>query len=380
MAKWISPTRLGLILGIVLILLIPLLWTRSGAPLVRVAHAHRETLVVRVSTNGTVEPIDDQDVRARLDARVLEIPDPGTTVRKGQVIVRLDGTPVASALEAARSARLTALDSLRAARAALDLARKRFAIDDDLHTKGGLTTERWEESRAALEEARARASFLEEDVPVRVASLELRIRELQDQMAAAVITAPVDGTVYRTEVKKGAMVRVGDPILRLADLSRLRVRTNIDQVDLGKVRKGQSVKFLSNAYPGRSWMGRITEIIPNVAMKENRAVAEALAEVTAPVEGLVPGMTVDAEIVVEQAGEVLQVPADAVFDEGHGPFVYKLDRGHVRKTPVRIGLSSLTAAEVTEGLEPGDVVVVGPAPGIEDGMRVDVHEGNDHRT
>jgi RND family efflux transporter MFP subunit len=380
MTKWLSPSRLGLIGGLILILLIPLLWTRSPAPVVRLAQARQETLVIRVSTNGTVEPIEDREVRARLSARVVEIPDPGTAVQKGQVIVQLDAGPVAADIEAARSERLSAFDALRAARATLDLARQRFATDDDLHAKGGLTTDQWRESRGALEEAEAKAEFLEKDVPLRVASLDLRMRDLEEQRAGAVVTATLDGTIYRTEVRKGEMVRVGDLILRYADLSRLRVRTNIDQVDLGKVRDDQTARILSNAYPGREWKGSISEIIPDVRMKENRAVAEALTEVTSGVEGLVPGMTVDVELVVQEVPNALQVPADAVFDEGQGPFVYKFLRGKVRKTAIRTGLSSLRAVEVTAGLEPGDTVVLGPVPGIYNGMRVDVHEGNGERS
>jgi RND family efflux transporter MFP subunit len=380
MTKWLSPSRLGVIAGVILMLSIPLLWTRSRAPVVRLAQARQETLVIRVSTNGTVEPIDDKEVRARLGARVLEIPEPGTVVRTGQIIVQLDAGSVAADLEAARSERLTSLDSLRAARVMLDLARKRFATDDDLHAKGGLTTEQWRESRSALAEAEAKAEFLEKDVPVRVASLELRMRDLEEQKAGAVVTATLDGTIYRTEVRKGEMVRVGDLILRYADLGRLRVRTNVDQVDLGKVREDQPARILSNAYPGREWRGSIKEIIPDVRMKENRAVAEALAEVTSDVEGLIPGMTVDVELVVQEVPDALQVPAEAVFDEGHGPFVYKFRKGKVRKTAIKIGLSSLRAVEVTAGLEPGETVVLGPVPGIYDGMRVDVHEGNGERS
>jgi HlyD family secretion protein len=380
MTKWLSPSRLGVIGGVVLILLIPLLWTRSRVPVVRLTEATQETLVIRVSTNGTVEPIEDREVRARLNARVLEILDPGTVVRKGQVIARLDDGAVAADLEAAKSERLSALDTLRTARATLDLTRQRFATDNDLHTKGALTTDQWRQSRIALEAAQATAEFLEKDVPLRVAALDLRIRDLEEQKAGAVVTATLDGTIYRTEVRKGEMVKAGDLVLRYADLGRLRVRTNVDQVDLGKVRQDQPARILSNAYPGREWRGSIKEIIPDVRMKENRAVAEALTEVTSGTEGLLPGMTVDVELIVKEVPDALQVPADAIFDEGHGPFVYKFLRGKVRKTPIQTGLSSLRAVEVTAGLEPGDSVVLGPVPGIYDRMRVDVHEGNGERS
>lgn len=369
--RWVAVAVL-----VVAILLVPALWTRGRVPRVRVAEVHRAPLVIQVSTNGVVEPIDDREVRARLDGRVIEIVDPGTVLRNGEVMVRLDEGSVASELEAARSERLTALDALRTARASLDLARRRFAADSHLHAEGALTSEHWRESRAAFQEAQARVAFLQGEVPVRVAALELRIRELEEQKDGAVVTAPFGGTVYSTSVRRGETVRAGALLLRFADLSRLRVRTNVDQVDLGTVREGQRAIVLSNAYPGREWVARIDEITPHVVLKENRLVAEALAGVTSPVDGLVPGMTVDVEIVVQESDDVLQVPAEAVFDEGPGPFVFAVREGKVRRAPIRVGARSATAVEVIAGVEAGERVVAGPPGGIQEGMRVKA-QGND---
>ena len=180
-------------------------------------------------------------------------------------------------------------------------------------------------------------------------------------MAGAQILAPIDGTVYRTDAKKGQVVRAGDTLLALADLERLRVRANVDQVDLGRVEPGDLVRITSNAHPGQTWSGRVSELIPNVVVKESRAVAESLTVLDPPVEGLVPGMTVDVEITVAESPETLQVPADAVVSRGGESLVYRLDGSRVRATPVRVGISSVTATEVLEGLSPGDRVVVGGA-------------------
>jgi len=185
------------------------------------------------------------------------------------------------------------------------------------------------------------------------------------------VRAPFPGTIYKTEVKVGATVHTGDLVLAIADLERLRVRANIDQVDLGKVKAGQQVQILSNAHPGRKWSGKVTEVIPHVQLKQNRAISEALAEVTAPVEGLVPGMTVDVEVVVASAEDALQIPSESVFNDDHGrPVAYAIDGSQVRERPIRLGLISAKAVQVTDGLTAGTAVVLGPAPGIHDGMHV----------
>jgi multidrug efflux pump subunit AcrA (membrane-fusion protein) len=118
----------------------------------------------------------------------------------------------------------------------------------------------------------------------------------------------------------------------------------------------------------------VTELIPNVEIKQNRSIAEALAKVEPPVTGLVPGMTVDVDIVVAEMESVLQLPAEAVSNDGKGPFVYKVEGSHVHVTLVSLGLTSITAVEITGGLEAGDRVVRGPLTDLQDGMRVEARE------
>jgi HlyD family secretion protein len=354
--------------------------SRTPPPSVVTIKAHRGSLRVVVATNGTVEPVEDTEVRARLDGRIVAIPDPGKRVEEGAEILRIDDGPVSAELASARSDRLAALESLRTARHALDVVRDRFKADRELFAQQALTRARYDESQAALHDAEERVAALEVQVPLQVSSLDLRIEELEAQKESAVVRARFAGTVYRTVAEKGEMVRVGDPILRIADLDRLRVRANIDQVDLGRVHEGQAVTIMANAFPGRSWSGRVTEVVPNVVVKANRSVSESLAAIEPPTNGLVPGMTVDVEILVAAAADVLQIPTEAIFMQGSDPFVYRLTGHRVDVTPIQIGLTSVTAAEITGGLAEGDVVVLGPVRGLEDGMRVHVRARRDGQT
>lgn len=345
---------------------------RTPAHRISAAEAVRSNLRITVSTNGTIEPIDDTIVRARLDGRIVAIPEPGTKVERGAVILQLDDGPVSAELSEARSKRLALEDSLRRARDELARVSERAATDERLYEQGALTRSSYQESQAALRAAQAQVEHLEREVPLGVAALDLRINELAAQKEAATVAVAAAGTVYRTEHKPGATVRAGEPVLRIADLERLRVRMNIDQVDLGRVRAGQLVSITSNAYPGRVWSARVSDIVPDVVVKANRAVADSLAPVEPPSEGLVPGMTVDVEVLVEEVAGALQVPARAIFTSAGQPFVYRVEGGRARVTPVSLGRSSATAVEVIEGLDAADLVVMGPANGLRDGDRVDL--------
>jgi len=365
--------------GIGIALAIALLWWLTCRPAVRVTatQAREGPLTARVITNGKVEPIEDVEVRARLDGRIVEIPEPGTRVAAEEVALRIDAGPVSAELAKARSERLAAKESLREARAVLARTRVRAAADSKLFEEGAITEENHAESAATLRDARARVAYLEEEVPLRVASLELRIQELEAQQASAEVRAPFDGTVYRTARRKGEAVKVGDPILWIADLGRLRVRANIDQVDLGRVEAGQRVRITSNAFPDRSWSGLVSEVIPHVVMRESRSISEGLARVEPPTEGLVPGMNVDVEIVVAESARALQVPAEAVLTEDGTSYVFRIQRGRARRTPVTLGLETVTAVEIVKGLEPGDRVVVAPLRELADGDRVEVQMRDD---
>lgn len=362
-ALWLLP--------LAIVLLTVRAWCgRTAAPSVQAVAARRAPLRVVVSTNGKVEPVDDIEVRARLDGRVVDIPDPGKVVTAGEAMVRFDDGPVSGQVAAAESERLAALESLRVARATAAERQDRLATDRDLQRQGALTREALAESERAAREAAAQVAYLERDVPLRVAALDTRIAELHAQREAAVVRAPFAGTIYRTQAKKGEVVRLGDPLLWLADLEHLRVRANVDQVDLGRVRPGQPMRVTANAFPGRAWTGAVSEVVPNVVVKESRSVSESLARLDPPTDGLVPGMTVDVEIVVAEDPDALQVPAEAVQTQGREVFVFRVDGRRLRKIPVRTGLTSVSAVAIADGLDEGALVVVGPSEGLVDGMKV----------
>ena len=356
---------------------------RTVAPSVQTVAVRRAPLRVVVSTNGKVEPVDDIEVRARLDGRVVSIPDPGKVVAAGEEMVRFDDGPVAGQVAAAESERLAALESLRVARATAVERQERLTTDRALQRDGALTREVLTQSERAAREAAAQVDYLEHDVPLRVAALDKRIAELRAQQQASVVRAPFAGTIYKTQAKKGEMVRLGDPLLWLADLEHLRVRANVDQVDLGRVKPGQPVRVTANAFQGRAWNGTVSEVVPNVVVKESRSVSESLAKLDPPTDGLVPGMTVDVEIVVAEDPNTLQVPAEAVQTQGKESFVYRVDGRRLRKAPVRTGLTSVSAVAIADGLDEGALVVVGPTEGLTDGMKVspqrrDVQEADAH--
>lgn len=365
-------------LSIVLAAVLLLGWlVRAPLPEVEVAAVRQGHVSVRITTNGQVEPIESAEVRARLPGRIIFLPDPGARVEAGEVLFRIDAAPVSAELATAESSRLAARESLAAARRELERVSHRARTDRELFAQGGVTPERHAESQAELAAAAARVEFLTRDVPLQVEALELQIAELRSQLEAAEVRAAFSGTLYDTNVKLGESVGAGDLVLWFADLERLRVRTNIDQADLGAVAVGQVVQISSNAYPGRVWSARVSELIPRVVRKQARLVAEGLVNVEAPSQGLMPGMTVDVDIVVDSGPEVTLAPAGAVYTDAGGSYVLRVEDGRVFKTRVELGRTGESTIEISEGLRLRDQIVVGPQNGLVDGARVEVTRRDD---
>jgi RND family efflux transporter MFP subunit len=365
---WLAAIGSAALLGVA-----ALVCARSPAIEVHAASARRAPLRVEVTTNGQIEPLPAAETRvhARLDGRIVEIPEPGARVAAGDVILEIDAGPVAAELAAAESERLAALESLRVARDQFERVQRRSLTDRELFEQGALTRQRFDETRASLDEARSRFENLERETPLRVASMDLRIGELSAQTESATVKAPFSGTVYRTSFKKGELVKTGDPILWVADLTRLQVRANVDQVDLGRVRAGQRMRVTSNAWPNRSWSAVVSELVPHVVVKDNRSVSEGLALVEPPTDGLVPGMTVDVDIAVEDVSEALQVPATAVHMEGGRAFVYRITAGRAEQIPVVLGRASVESVEIIDGLASQDRVIIRSSNGLHHGSRVE---------
>ncbi|MFQ5664833.1 MAG: efflux RND transporter periplasmic adaptor subunit [Candidatus Binatia bacterium] len=365
-----TPRALVAAAVVVLVLFAVAMSLRRRPLVVDTAAATIGPLVVRVVTNGTVEPVHDLEVRARSRGRVAAVLDAGTHVEQGDILVRLDDTELRAQRAQAESDRLAAQLRLEQTRTTRELARRQLATDQYLYDQGAVTRERYQQSSARFAKASADLQAVTKQVARLVASLTLRIAQLSMQEQAAAVVAPFPGTVYRTHVKVGQVVEPGTVLLKFADLRNLRVRVNVDQTDLGRVRTGQPVRITSDAYPSRSWSGHVAELIPDVVVKESRSVSEALVPLEPPVGALVPGMTVDAEITVARRDSALLVPSVAIFSEQGRTVAYRVEHRRARRTLVTIGRSNATHVEVTDGLTAGDIIVLAPAAGLADGVRL----------
>ncbi len=275
---------------------------------------------------AVVEPWISAAVPAEVSGRVQEVAaEPGDVVRQGAVLLRLD--PELASIEANRTeARL--LEARRLLTQAEQLGRSRVVSQTEIEAL------RAEEKIAAAEAANARA---------RLARHEIR--------------APFDGSVAARLVDQGEAVAANQPVVELADLSRLRVVFFVNERDVGLLRSGQPASLRLPALDGRGeelTLGRISR-----AAEGQTRMFRVEAELPNPEGSLPGGLTGTVTLTMENLAKQLFVPGAAVRLRGRTAEVLRLDAdGRVQPVEVVLGEELDGVYPVLEGLQAGDRIVI----------------------
>jgi HlyD family secretion protein len=191
------------------------------------------------------------------------------------------------------------------------------------------------------------------------------------------IRAPQEGLVVYAMIrdKSGEKVQLGmiplegQPILYLPDLATMVADTEVNEIDLGKIKKGGPVEIRLDTYPDTVFQGKILHIGSLAQVKRGQAGTNSgvkVFDVTVQIEGkdprLRPGLTANLDIIVEQQHDVISVPLSAVVPHGREHVVFVVDAGKSAERKVVLGPSNAHNVIVREGLRPGELVLLDPSP------------------
>jgi len=142
------------------------------------------------------------------------------------------------------------------------------------------------------------------------------VRSQRVDLSRTVIVSPIDGVVVDRQIEPGQTVAasLSAPVLfRIAqDLSKVQVKISVDEADIGQVREGQRVKFTVDAFPDDTYQGIVTQVRKQPVTEQNVVAYVVIAQADNPRGNLLPGMTANADIVLEQKSDVLKVPVAAL--------------------------------------------------------------------
>jgi RND family efflux transporter MFP subunit len=177
-------------------------------------------------------------------------------------------------------------------------------------------------------------------------------------LEAAVLRALFDGVVIEVNATTGDHVSEGTGLVTLLDPASVEAKTSVIEEDLPLVEVGQAVELFFDARPEAVVQGRVARIVPQREPGSDRPLYTVYVELDQLPQGLVPGMTVDASIVIDSRSDVLQLPRALVRARSDGTAQVKVwTNGQVEDRAIKVGLRGDVYVEILDGLREGEQVV-----------------------
>jgi len=203
-------------------------------------------------------------------------------------------------------------------------------------------------------------------IAARKASLTLAEKKLAD----ARVTAPISGFIKDRLVSEGQFLKSNSPVVNIVQNSPLKLRVDVPESAVAFVRAGRPVQFHVDAFPDRTFEGRISRISPSVDQQSRTLKIEAMADNPAGV--LKPGFFARVTIQTDRKDRVLVVPSAALFNFSGLEKLFVIENGKVAERIVRSGTRLDDQVEIVEGLKEGEVVAASNIENLQQGREVSV--------
>lgn len=277
-----------------------------------------------VGAVGSLRADEAVTIRPEIAGRIAEIRfSEGQGVARGAVLVRLDQSELAAVVASSR--------------AQLKLEGQKMERAEDLQKKGFISTQGLDDQRTNL--ARAKAKLAEDDA--RLAKTEMR--------------AAFSGVAGLRMVSEGQYVAAGTDIARLEKIDQLKLDFRIPESYIGRVRTGQSVKVLVDAYRDKAFAGSVYAIEPGIDDQTRTIVLRA--RVTNPDMQLRPGMFARVQVQLGVREKAIWIPEAAIVPKGQESFVFRVSDNKADLVRVQTGVRKVGEVEIVKGLAEGDLVV-----------------------
>jgi HlyD family secretion protein len=217
----------------------------------------------------------------------------------------------------------------------------------------------YEIARAEFERAVQGATETQIDLlRAQLEQAELGLEAAETRLSYAQMEAPFEGTVLALNTDVGDMVFARNPILTLADLSKLQVIAQVDEIDIAEIAVGQEVEIVLDAFPAHTLKGLVVDIAPAATPQRGSTVYATTIAFNASELDIRSGMSTNLIIITKEKEDVLLIPNRAIEHIGQADVVQVLEEGEIREQAVELGLSNRQQTEVISGLEAGEIVVV----------------------
>ena len=353
-----SPTRLRCLLSLAFAAVAACTATAPAAteappPPVHAATIEPEAVTPVSTTTAEILANRQSNMRSETTGRVVDVlVEAGDRAKEGQVLLRLDVGRPASAAQAANAA-------VAQSQARLAQAEREQARTEKLVKTGGLPEQRLDDAEDAVRLASAARDAAR-------AESRLARRGLTD----AVVRAPFDGTIVERAVELGEYLTPGSPLLTLADTSSLKARVLLDPREAIDISVGSKAVISVYARPGELFGGKVVRVGEVIDPGTRRLPVEI--ELDEHGGRLRPGLVGRFVVETGEPKMLIRVPLEGVFERFGSQHVYVIEDGLAWRRSIVLGPVRAGFAEVTEGIEPGDTVVIKGVNRVVHGSKVQV--------
>jgi len=373
----------------------------------------RGDLKVKISATGIVEPNFKVEVKSKASGEVLKFAyEEGDRVEKGVLLLQLDKSDEQRNVAKAKAEKSRSVAQLKKAKTALlrqetkyetDLQKAKSSVESasaslkesedklkrqkDLFEKKITAQETLNSAETAFKVNKENLVQSQTQVQVAIDSIhditmkkneielakadveraDIALEEVQERLGETEIFAPITGIIIKKMVEEGQIIASGisnvsggTALAIIADMSRLFVIADVDETDIGSVEIGQSVTITADAFPGKTFQGKVRRIAPQGQVENSITIFKVKIEVLGLGKNkLKPMMSSNIEIVTASAMDTLYLSRGAVRKEGKGFYVVILENGKPIKVPIETGIENPINTQVISGLEEGQKVILG---------------------
>ncbi len=368
--------------------------TRGGTKIdpSKLAKVEKGDLAKSVVATGKVEPITKVEIKSKASGIVKKLyVDAGDRVKRGQLLAELDKEEIAAQVAQAKaqleaseaSARGTQADYERAKVDAegpdVPMLKRAYDRAQGMAKEGVVSASALDDAQKNYEMALNKQNVAKAQLQVlkakigqataQVARDRANLMQLEEQLSYTTVTSPIDGIILSRDVEVGDAVSsilvLGSSatlIMTEGDTSEVYVKGKVDESDIGKVYMAQPARIKVESFKDKTFNGKVTKISPMGVEKDNVTTFEVRVSINNPGGELKAAMTANAEIILEEHKNVLQIPEGSIlYDKDKKASVEIPDekgKEGKRKIAVNIGISNGAKTELLSGLKEGDQVVL----------------------
>ncbi|HZR64263.1 MAG TPA: efflux RND transporter periplasmic adaptor subunit [Terriglobales bacterium] len=358
----------------------------------KLAKVERGDLAKSVVATGKVEPITKVEVKSKASGIVKKLYVMyGDRVKQGQLLAQLDKIEIEAQVEQSKAALLAAQANLKGAeadyeRAKVDaegpdvpLLQRAYQRNLEMQKSGVVSQSALDDAekdyKMAVNKqnvARAQVTVLQAKMAqsqAQVAEDEANLKQLEEQLSYTDIVSPIDGIVLSRDVEVGDAVSsilvLGSSatlVMTIGDVSKVYVKGKVDESDIGRVYMGQPARIKVESFKDKTFNGVVTKISPMGVEKDNVTTFEVRVSIDNATGELKAEMTANAEIILDEHKNVLQIPEGAIiYDKDRKASVQVPDpkgKDGMNKVAINIGISNGAKTEVLSGLKEGEQVIL----------------------